>query len=124
MANPIIVDGRNMFEPRIKNFKDWKLEMLKLAEKAVSASEKKGTILIHGGFVSFIEEFYSMMKYFSNHGYEVIGFERPGQGAALRKYGFPLIKGGSGAYSKCRDALSALAGSRRKAPVPFSMTSL
>ena len=54
------------------------------------ASQKKGTILIHGGFDSFIEEWYSMMKYFSNHGYEVIGFEGPGQGAALRKYGLPL----------------------------------
>ena len=138
----------------IKNFKDWKLQMLKLSEKAVSenrlmnaafyfraaefytkskdsdkellydkfiklfykifgdaeiekhkvpyegvflpalripsASEKKGTILLHGGFDSFIEEWYSMMKYFSNHGYEVIGFEGPGQGAALRRYGLSL----------------------------------
>ena len=54
-------------------------------------SEKKGTILIHGGFDSFIEEWYSMMKYFAIHGYEVIGFEGPGQGAALRRYGLPLI---------------------------------
>jgi len=140
---------------KIKSFKDWKLEMLKLAEEAVSenrlvnatfyyraaefyakskdpekeflydrfielfyaafkneqierykvpyegtflpalripsTSEKKGVILIHGGFDSFIEEFYSMMKCLSDHGYEVIGFEGPGQGAALRKYGLPLI---------------------------------
>lgn len=52
--------------------------------------EKKGAIFIHGGFDSWIEEWYSMMKYFSNHGYEVIGFEGPGQGAALRKFGLPL----------------------------------
>jgi len=51
---------------------------------------KKGTIVIHGGFDSFIEEFYSMMKYFSNSGYEVIGFEGPGQGTTLRKYGIPI----------------------------------
>lgn len=55
-----------------------------------SAVEKKGTIVIHGGFDSFIEEFYSMMRYFSLQGYEVIGFEGPGQGAALRKYGIPI----------------------------------
>lgn len=55
-----------------------------------SSSKKKGTIVIHGGFDSFIEEFYSMMKYFSNSGYEVIGFEGPGQGATLRKYNFPI----------------------------------
>jgi pimeloyl-ACP methyl ester carboxylesterase len=140
---------------RIKNFKDWKLEMHKLAEEAglenrlmnaafyyraaefyvkskdpekeflydkfielfykafenehierhkvpyegtflpalriLPVPEKRGTILIHGGFDSFIEEWYSIMKYFSYHGYEVIGFEGPGQGAALRKYGLPLI---------------------------------
>ena len=55
-----------------------------------SAHESKGTILMHGGFDSLIEEWYSMMRYFSDHGYDVIGFEGPGQGAALRKYGLPL----------------------------------
>ncbi len=54
------------------------------------SNQNKGTIIIHGGFDSFIEEFYSMMKYFSNRGYEVIGFEGPGQGATLRKYGIPI----------------------------------
>jgi pimeloyl-ACP methyl ester carboxylesterase len=53
-------------------------------------SGKKGTIIIHGGFDSFIEEFYSIMRHFSADGYDVIGFEGPGQGAALREYGLPL----------------------------------
>src|SRR4030043_15657 len=122
---------------RIKSFKDWKLQMLKLAEKAVSenrlmnaafyyraaefytlmgdpdkeplydkfkeyfyrafagneierfevpyqntflpamktspeSGNKKGTILMHGGFDSFIEEFYSWMRHLSDNGYEVI----------------------------------------------------
>lgn len=48
---------------------------------------KKGTIVLHGGFDSFIEEFYSMMVFFSEHGYDVVGFEGPGQGAALRRHG-------------------------------------
>jgi alpha-beta hydrolase superfamily lysophospholipase len=48
---------------------------------------KKGTIVLHGGFDSFTEEFYSMMAFFSEHGYDVVGFEGPGQGAARRKYG-------------------------------------
>jgi hypothetical protein len=47
---------------------------------------KRGTIVMHGGFDSFIEDFYFMMKYFQAHGYEVIAFEGPGQGAALKKY--------------------------------------
>ena len=140
---------------KVKSFKDWKTEMVKLAEKAESenrlmnaafyyrASEfymlqdnfekkqmynkfidlfykafkndnieqfevpykeaflpamkvsprgdkKKGTIVMHGGFDSFIEEFYSWIRYFSDHGYEVIAFEGPGQGAALRKHGFTV----------------------------------
>jgi pimeloyl-ACP methyl ester carboxylesterase len=53
-------------------------------------SPKKGVIVIHGGFDSLIEEFYSTMKYFSSCGYEVIGFDGPGQGATLRKYGLPI----------------------------------
>jgi pimeloyl-ACP methyl ester carboxylesterase len=50
----------------------------------------KGTILLHGGYDSFIEEFYSMMRYFAAAGYRVIGFDGPGQGAARRKAGLPL----------------------------------
>lgn len=139
---------------KIKNFEDWKEEMVKLAEKAVSenrlinaafyyraaeffvppsdpdkevlyekfidlfytafkddeierftvpygkeflpairlspAKTKKGTLVMHGGFDSYIEEFYSMARYFTDLGYEVIAFEGPGQGAALKKYGLPL----------------------------------
>jgi len=139
---------------KINDFTDWKVEMIKLAEKAISEErylnaaiyyrsaefyiinedsekedlykrfsdlfyqitaeedferikvpyngsylpvlkvpvqgEKAGTIVMHGGFDSFIEEWYFMMKYLSNHGYEVIAFEGPGQGAALKKYDIPL----------------------------------
>jgi len=140
---------------KITTFEDWKIEMLKLAEKAFSekrfmnaafyyraaeffilsddpekerlydafidlfyrafhdhdierltipytgtflpaiktspvSGNKKGTIVMHGGFDSFIQEFYSLMRYFSGHGYEVIAFEGPGQGAARKKYGLVL----------------------------------
>lgn len=54
------------------------------------SEKKKGTIIIHGGFDSFMEEFYSWIEYFSDHGYEVIAFEGPGQGAARRKHGLAL----------------------------------
>ena len=50
----------------------------------------KGTILVMGGFDSYIEEFYKMMRYLADGGYDVIGFEGPGQGAALKKYGLLL----------------------------------
>ena len=48
--------------------------------------KKKGTILMHGGFDSFVEEFYYMMRIFSDNGYEVIAYEGPGQGGTRRKY--------------------------------------
>ncbi len=58
--------------------------------KVPARGETVGTIVMHGGFDSFIEEWYFMMKYLSNRGYEVIAFEGPGQGAALKKYEIPL----------------------------------
>ncbi|MFC1970765.1 alpha/beta hydrolase family protein [Chloroflexota bacterium] len=53
-------------------------------------TEKRGTVVLHGGNDSFIEEIYPIIGYFSDHGYEVIAFEGPGQGAALKKFGLPL----------------------------------
>ncbi len=58
--------------------------------KIPAVKTKKSTIVMHGGFDSFIEEWYFMMKYLSYQGYEVIAFEGPGQGAALKIYGLPL----------------------------------
>jgi alpha-beta hydrolase superfamily lysophospholipase len=54
------------------------------------SSEKRGTLVLHGGNDSLIEELYPITRYFSDNGYEVIAFEGPGQGGALRKYGLPL----------------------------------
>ncbi|MFC2129618.1 alpha/beta hydrolase family protein [Bacteroidota bacterium] len=58
--------------------------------KVPAIENKKGTIVMHGGFDSFIEEWFFMIQYLSNNGYEVIAFEGPGQGAALKKYGVAL----------------------------------
>lgn len=44
----------------------------------------KGIVLIHGGFDSFIEEFFCMWKFIAERGYKVIAFEGPGQGLALK----------------------------------------
>jgi len=55
-----------------------------------ASGEKKGTIVLHGGMDSFVEEWYLMMKYIAQNGYDVIGFEGPGQGAALLEGGLPL----------------------------------
>lgn len=57
---------------------------------AGATGPKKGTIVLHGGFDSYIEEFYSWMRYFSDLGYDVVAFEGPGQGAARKRHGLAL----------------------------------
>lgn len=49
------------------------------------AENSLGTIIIHGGLDSFMEEFFSIAWYFADHGYKVILFDGPGQGAAVRR---------------------------------------
>ncbi len=48
--------------------------------------KSKGIVVIHGGFDSFIEEFYCFWRHFADSGYDVIAFEGPGPGGALRLY--------------------------------------
>ncbi len=55
-----------------------------------TAGAAKGVIVLHGGFDSYIEEFYSWMRYFSDLGYDVVAFEGPGQGAARKRHGLAL----------------------------------
>jgi len=79
------VESENVERHKIP-YKETYLPAMRLSAKG----NKRGTVVVHGGFDSFIEEFYSMMRFFSDHGYDVIGFEGPGQGAAHRKYGLPF----------------------------------
>lgn len=51
---------------------------------------RRGTIVCHGGLDSFMEEFYSTIDYLACAGYEVIVFDGPGQGAALRRSGLTM----------------------------------
>lgn len=45
--------------------------------------DTQGTIVIHGGFDSSIEEFFHIGEFLSHQGYDVILFDGPGQGGAL-----------------------------------------
>lgn len=60
---------------------------MKIPEKT---NYKKGTILLHIGFDSFIEEFFSVAWYFTIHGYEIIAFDGPGQGKTIKKFNIPF----------------------------------
>jgi pimeloyl-ACP methyl ester carboxylesterase len=51
---------------------------------------ERGTIVVHAGFDSFIEEFYELVAAFAARGYRVIAFEGPGQGTARTRYGLTM----------------------------------
>ncbi|WP_242832621.1 alpha/beta hydrolase [Clostridium saccharoperbutylacetonicum] len=54
---------------------------------AVPEGECIDTILIHGGFDSYMEEFLPSLLYLRENGFDVYLFEGPGQGNVLRKQG-------------------------------------
>lgn len=56
----------------------------------LKAQKYKGTIVLHGGYDSFIEEIAPIFLYLRSRGYDVVAFEGPGQGAALKKYKLPM----------------------------------
>jgi pimeloyl-ACP methyl ester carboxylesterase len=43
------------------------------------------TIVFHGGYDSFVEEFYPFLEPLTNCGWTVLAFDGPGQGGALRQ---------------------------------------
>lgn len=51
----------------------------------MKAAREKGVVLLHGGFDSFMEEFYLSIRRLPDLGYTVIVFEGPGQGNPLRQ---------------------------------------
>jgi len=75
------------FERHTVPYADAYLPALKVPAQG---APRRGTIVMHGGFDSFIEEFYSLASYFAERGYTIILFEGPGQGGALKTYGLPL----------------------------------
>ena len=50
----------------------------------------RGTILLHGGNDSYMEEFFFPMLYLREHGYEVFLYEGPGQGEVIRLQNCPF----------------------------------
>jgi alpha-beta hydrolase superfamily lysophospholipase len=50
----------------------------------------RGTIVLLGGFDSYIEELFAIQLYLHDAGFDVITFEGPGQGAALEEQHLPM----------------------------------
>ncbi len=51
----------------------------------MKAPREKAVVIVHGGFDSFMEEFYLSVRNLPKLGYTVIVFEGPGQGRSLRR---------------------------------------
>lgn len=52
-----------------------------------TSHNSRGTILVHGGYDSYIEEFFPVLLAVTKQGYDIICFEGPGQGTALEDSG-------------------------------------
>lgn len=50
----------------------------------------KGTILVFGGFDSYIEEWFAFLFALFGTGYDVVAFDGPGQGTALEDFNLPM----------------------------------
>jgi len=68
-------------------YQDGKINVLKL----ITQQPRKDTVLIHGGYDSFNEEFYPLADIIRKNGYDVIIFEGPGQGRTLHEYDLKMI---------------------------------
>ena len=60
------------------------------AMKVPAQTTPRGALVIHGGFDSFIEEWYSPATLFARQGYDVYLFDGPGQGGALKYSHLPM----------------------------------
>jgi pimeloyl-ACP methyl ester carboxylesterase len=57
-----------------------------LSAYCFSPDHPKGTIVVFGGFDSYIEEWFAALFTLRDAGYKVVAFDGPGQGAALEDY--------------------------------------
>lgn len=51
----------------------------------------KGTVIVFGGFDSYIEELFAITDALCAAGWDVVAFEGPGQGGALEEAGLPFV---------------------------------
>jgi hypothetical protein len=71
---------------------DVNFDGLRLPAWAFSEPQAQGTLVVFGGFDSYIEEFFPILASLQDKGWNVVAFEGPGQGAVLEEQGAPLIR--------------------------------
>lgn len=55
-----------------------------------STGTRRGAIVLHGGFDSYLEEFLDIARAFGTCGYDVVLFDGPGQGTTLMQHGHTM----------------------------------
>jgi alpha-beta hydrolase superfamily lysophospholipase len=66
-------------------------DRLRLPAWLLPAENARGTLVIFGGFDSYIEEFFPIFTTLRDEGWNVVAFEGPGQGSVLEEQHAPLI---------------------------------
>lgn len=72
-------DVENLFYDRIP-YQNGYLPVYRMTRE-----DSKGTVVIHGGYDSFVQEFMQVLFYFYEKGYSAYFFEGPGQGEVLHR---------------------------------------
>ena len=90
-------DARDRFVQTMRALYDVTPDLVPYAGSVLPAfdlrpdAETGSTIVVFGGFDSYIEEFLPMLATMVDAGHRVIAFEGPGQGGALEDHGLPMI---------------------------------
>ena len=79
-------DGGRILEDRM----EYGGAFLPVLRAPARAPVHNGTILFTGGFDCIKEELVPVLAFFSDHGFDIIYFEGPGQGETLHAYGLPM----------------------------------
>jgi pimeloyl-ACP methyl ester carboxylesterase len=66
--------------------------MLPTYQLVPECAATRGTIVVHGGFDSYIEEWFPALLALRDAGFRVIAFDGPGQGGALEEYGLTMTE--------------------------------
>ena len=67
--------------------------------------QSRGTIVLFGGFDSYVEELFPMVSEFARRGYDIVAFDGPGQGAVLEDQHVPMTADWHGPVAAVLDAL-------------------
>ncbi len=70
--------------------RDVRFGALRLPVWRLPAERARGTLVVFGGFDSYIEEFFPLLARLRDARYDVLGFEGPGQGSVLEEQGAPM----------------------------------